>query len=103
MIEVEVCYATADGATRIAVTLPDGATVEDAVRESGIVALLDLDVPRLTFAVFGRPATGGTVLDDGDRVELLRPLLVAPKAARHRRVAKKDALRHPAAPGKAPR
>jgi putative ubiquitin-RnfH superfamily antitoxin RatB of RatAB toxin-antitoxin module len=52
----------------------------------------------LSFAVFGRRATTATPLHDGDRVELLRPLLVDPKEARHRRVAKKRALRDAKAP-----
>ena len=89
-MKVEVCYAEADRATRIALTLAPGATVGDAVRESRIVATLALDATRLTFAVFGRRATPATVLDDGDRVELLRPLRVDPQEARRRRVEKKN-------------
>jgi putative ubiquitin-RnfH superfamily antitoxin RatB of RatAB toxin-antitoxin module len=87
-MEVEVCYATSEGATRITVTLEQGATVEDAVRKSGIAATWSLPISP-SFAVFGRRAKPTTPLHDGDRVELLRPLLVDPKEARHRRVAKK--------------
>jgi putative ubiquitin-RnfH superfamily antitoxin RatB of RatAB toxin-antitoxin module len=84
-MEVEVCYATAEGATRITVRLEEGATVDDAVRESGIAATLPLTTPPLSFAVFGRRATAATPLHDGDRVELLRPLVADPKEARRRR------------------
>lgn len=90
-MEVEVCYALADGATRTAVTVEVGTTVDDAVARSGIVARLGLDSAALAYAVFGRRATGTTVLAEGDRVELLRPLTVDPKEARHRRVAVKRA------------
>ena len=88
-MNVEVCFAEATTATRITVTLAAGATVGDAVDASRIVTDLALDATRLSFAIFGRRATRDTPLDDGDRVELLRPLIVDPMEARRRRVAKK--------------
>ena len=88
-MKVEVCYAEPGGATRIDVELDDGATVNAAIGASAIVERLALDLTGLTFAVFGRRATGETVLAAGDRVELLRPLLVDPKEARRRRAAKR--------------
>ena len=88
---VEVCYALPTAATRIETTLEEGATVAEAVASSGIVALLSLDLDALAFAVFGRRATSDTVLADGDRVELLRPLSIDPKEARRRRAETKRA------------
>lgn len=96
-MDVEVCYAEPLVATRVAVTLEPGATVGDAVARSGIVASLSLDIARLDYAVFGRRATTATVLEAGDRVELLRPLVVDPQTARFRRVEKKRAERATAA------
>lgn len=61
--------------------LPQGATVADAVRAAG----LEADAEGVGVAVFGVVATPATVLHDGDRVELLRPLLLDPKEARRRR------------------
>jgi putative ubiquitin-RnfH superfamily antitoxin RatB of RatAB toxin-antitoxin module len=90
-MDIEVCYAEATGATRIALVLDAGATVADAIAESRIIETLALDRTQLSFAIFGRRATADAPLHDGDRVELLRPLLVDPKEARHRRVAKKRA------------
>lgn len=96
-MKVEVCFAEARGATRIEVDLDAGANVGSAIAASGIVQRLahdlsldlSLDLSRLAFAVFGRRATIDAVLQDGDRVELLRPLLVDPKEARRRRAAKR--------------
>jgi uncharacterized protein len=92
-MKVEVCYAVASGATRIAVVLEEDATLGDALVLSGIESRLSLNRADLSFAIFGRRATLETIVRDGDRVELLRPLVVDPKEARHRRVAKKRALR----------
>ncbi len=96
-MQVEVCYALSTVATRIAVTLEPGATVEQAIAASRIVALLSLDRDALGLAIFGRRATPDTVLEDGDRVELLRPLSVDPKEARRRRAEKRGRDKPPGA------
>ena len=84
-MNVEVCYAEADHATRVAVILPDDARVADAVGASGLVVRLSLDPAVLTFAVFGRRVDGQAPLTEGDRVELTRPLVIDPKEARRLR------------------
>src|SRR3546814_5819457 len=62
--------------------LPAGATVADAVAASGFGA-----EGISGFAIHGERAVAPTLLRDGDRVELLRPLEVDPKEARRRRAA----------------
>ncbi|HEY9540781.1 MAG TPA: RnfH family protein [Luteimonas sp.] len=62
--------------------LPAGATVADAVAASGFGA-----EGISGFAIHGERAVASTLLRDGDRVELLRPLEVDPKEARRRRAA----------------
>ncbi|MCE7031307.1 RnfH family protein [Lysobacter sp. GX 14042] len=63
-----------------AVELPEGATVADALRAAGWSTGVEGAV-----AVFGVVADAATVLHEGDRVELLRPLVVDPREARRRR------------------
>ena len=63
------------------VELPDAARVDDALGESGWT--LEGDFTGL--AVFGVAASGETILHEGDRVELLRPLQMDPKQARRLR------------------
>ncbi len=87
-MKVEVCYALPATATRIAVDVEPGATIDDAVVLSGIESLLGLDRTGSTFAIFGRRASPETVLHDGDRVEILRPLTIAPMEARRLRARK---------------
>ena len=88
-MEVEVCYAERDRVWRVTVALAPGATIAEAIERSRIATSLTHDVDGLDVAVFGRRATRATLLVDGDRVELLRPLVVDPKEARRRRAAKK--------------
>ena len=79
----------------VSLALPPGATVDDAVAQSGIVARFALDPSMLQFAIFGQRAEGSTPLADGDRVELTRPLVADPKRVRRKRAAN-TASRKPA-------
>ncbi|MFY2764997.1 RnfH family protein [Arenimonas sp. MALMAid1274] len=86
MLAVEVVYALPDRSWRVAVQLPAGATVADALALADLGAQVPgLDVDPARLAVFGRSATLQTTLHDGDRVEILRPLLADPKQARRER------------------
>jgi uncharacterized protein len=64
----------------IELELPPGACVADALQAAG----MEFD-QKLACAVFGVNASAGTLLHEGDRIELLRPLVADPKDARRRR------------------
>ncbi len=85
-IEVTVVFALPQQATEIAVTLPAGATLLDALERSGLAARHpDLDLARVQTGIFGKLAERGTPLAHGDRVEVYRPLVADPKARRRSR------------------
>jgi hypothetical protein len=86
-LQVSVVYALPDTATEIELSLPAGSTVGDALSRSGFAAKLpQVDLARCALGVFGRRVERSTVLANGDRVEVYRPLLADPKEARKRRV-----------------
>ncbi|MGG1943305.1 RnfH family protein [Trinickia sp. NRRL B-1857] len=88
-LSIEVCYARADAQTLIAVTMPAGATVRDAIDASDIARQHpEIDLSAAKIGVFGKLASLDTPLADHDRVEIYRPLIVDPKLARQRRVEK---------------
>lgn len=69
---------------RCTMTLPEGCTVADALVHSGLAARhpgLALD----EVGLWGRRVAADTVLRGGDRVEVYRPLVVAPMEARRLR------------------
>lgn len=75
-----------------AVDLPAGATVRDAVRASGWPeATRGQDVSALDIGIWGRRSTLEQAVQEGDRVEIYRPLLVDPKVARRERFQKQGA------------
>jgi uncharacterized protein len=85
-IAVEVVYCPAPGvADRVALVLPAGATVADALRASGIVERNGLPAQALRAGVWCKARALDSALRDHDRVELYRPLTVDPKEARRLR------------------
>lgn len=66
--------------------LPAGATVEQAIRASGLLEVHPtIDLQAAGVGIWGRKAGLGTLLRDRDRVEIYRPLQVDPKVARRER------------------
>lgn len=69
-------------------TLPDGATVGDAIGAAGVLRRHpDSAAGTPDVGIWGRACTLAQRLADGDRVEIYRPLTVDPKEARRVRAA----------------
>ena len=79
-ISIEVLRAWSRRHVAVNLQLPAGSTVADALAASG----LPIDGVS-AYAVFGERVATDAVLGDGDRLELLQPLLLDPKEARRRR------------------
>lgn len=79
-IRVEVVRAWPRRFESIVLNMPAGATVREA-----LVRAEALDHDAGSLAVFGERVGLAHVLADGDRIELLRPLLADPKDARRQR------------------
>ena len=85
-VEVAYCPSPGPGVTdRVALTLPAGAVVADALLGSGLLARHGLALEGLVFGVWSRRCEATTPLRDRDRVEVYRPLRVDPKEARRLR------------------
>ncbi|HEY1141096.1 MAG TPA: RnfH family protein [Lysobacter sp.] len=81
-MKIELLRAWPRRFERIELELPTGATVREAVIAAGWAD----DPEGVAYAVFGQGVDDDAVLRDGDRIELLRPLLADPKEARRQRV-----------------
>ena len=85
-IRVEVVYALPERQSLIALTVKAGTTARMAVKLSGLpVEFPQIEAGHAALGIFGRRVAPDTVLQDGDRVELYRPLRADPKDARRRR------------------
>ena len=95
-ITVEVAYALAERQRIIALQVPRGCSAREAARLSGITREFpDIDLDSADMGIFGKaldgkllPLPDAYVLNPRDRVEIYRPLLIDPKAARQARAAK---------------
>lgn len=85
-IAVSLVCAEPERVFNVDLILPDGATVADAIAESGIrKAWPDVEIREDRVGIFARKASLDTMLRDGDRVEIYRPLKIDPKEARRLR------------------
>ena len=85
-IEIEVAYALPHAQTVIALRVPAGTTIGEAIALSGISARHpQIDLTSAAIGIFGKRGTADTVLNDRDRVEIYRPLIADPKQARRNR------------------
>lgn len=85
-ITVSVVHAEPERVFTAELSLPRGATVAEAIEGSGIrEAGTGIEIREDRLGIFGRKASFDTVLHEGDRVEIYRPLRTDPKEARRRR------------------
>lgn len=86
IVNIEVCYASEALQFLRALRLPAGATIGQAIAQSGVLAAApEIDLGVMQVGVYAKKKTLDTVLRDHDRVEIYRPLIADPKHARRRR------------------
>lgn len=88
-IDVEVAYALPQKQALLALTVNAGTTVLQAAQQSGVVEQFeDVDLENAKFGIFGKVVSPTQVLNEGDRVEIYRPLIADPKEVRKARAAR---------------
>ena len=74
-MHIRVIYALPHAQHQVALELEDGATVEEALRRSGLLERFpEIDLTRNKVGIFGKFAALEQSLRDGDRIEIYRPL-----------------------------
>jgi hypothetical protein len=82
-LAVTVVVAGEGRITRRRIGVEAGTTVAGAVERSGALAEHpELDAARLGFSIYGRPVRPERVVEPGDRIEVLRPLIHDPRDRR---------------------
>ena len=86
-MKVSVAFALPDRQTVLELEVSAGATVAEALEQSGIASTVP-DAAKMAVGIYGKITSRDTVLQPGDRIEIYRPLTEEPKEARRRRVLK---------------
>ncbi len=87
-IVVSVVYALPDHQEKIVLPCPEGTTIRQAIEKSGIMRkITGLDFDRIEAGVYGFRRDLDYRLEDNDRIEIYRPLVLTPTEARRLRAA----------------
>ncbi|PID65388.1 MAG: RnfH family protein [Gammaproteobacteria bacterium] len=90
LINIEVAYATPERQKIIACQVPAGTSLLEAAKLSGISDIfLELDLDTADFGIWGKTKPGKTPVEEGQRIEIYRPLLADPKESRRKRAEKR--------------
>ena len=85
---IEVAYATPEKQTIVECKIDTGTSAREAVKMSGIdLKFPEIDVENCDLGVFGKVIPVDYELQDGDRIEIYRPLIADPKEIRRQRAA----------------
>ena len=86
MIHVEVIYATDKNVEIVPLSVEPDSTVLSAINQSGIISKFpDINLDFNKVGIFSKLCNLDTVVNDGDRLEVYRPLKADPKDARRMR------------------
>ena len=87
--QIEVAYATPAKQMIIECRIAPGTAPREAVRHSGIDRHFpEIDLHNCHLGVFGKAVPEDYELQDGDRIEIYRPLIADPKEVRRQRAAR---------------
>jgi len=93
-ILVEVAYAEPDNQVIIPLMVDEGATVEQAIKLSGVLnSFPDIDLAVNKVGIFSKLSKLDKILREKDRVEIYRKLIADPKEVRKQRAAQGKKMR----------
>lgn len=94
-LNIEVTYALPEKQFLLSVKVKERTTIEEAILASGILALRDdIDLKKNKIGIYSRPAKLTDLVQDGDRVEIYRPLIADPKELRRKRAEKSKEVKN---------
>lgn len=93
-VNIEVAYALPDKQTVISLQVGQGTTIEQAIRQSGILEQFpQIDMAKNKLGIFGKLKKADELVREGERVEIYRSLIADPKVVRKQRAAEGKVMR----------
>ncbi|MEJ6078028.1 RnfH family protein [Vibrio sp. 1-Bac 57] len=89
LIDIEVVYGIPHKQVLLSLKVPEGTTIENCIKLSGIVKHFPEIVPsEAVVGIFSKPDKLDNTVKQGDRIEIYRPLTADPKEMRKLRAEK---------------
>lgn len=93
-INVEVVYAYPDKYFLKKLQVPQNTTIQNVILLSGVLEkYTEIDLRENKVGIFSRPAKLNETVENGDRIEIYRPLLADPKEIRRKKAAEQAAAK----------
>jgi len=84
-MQVGVAYADKFRQVWLKLDVPEGSTAREAIEKSGLLAQFpEIDLDRQKIGMFGKLIKLDTVLEEGTRVEIYRPITADPETVERR-------------------
>jgi len=84
-VDIWVAYGRAERQVCMPLQLPEGSTVEQAIRASGILGQFpEIDLTKQKVGLYGKLAKLEAPLEDGARVEIYRAIIADPNTVKRR-------------------
>jgi putative ubiquitin-RnfH superfamily antitoxin RatB of RatAB toxin-antitoxin module len=89
MIKIEVVYGLPHKQVLLSLSVPEGSSIQECIVLSKIIKHFpEIDPTIANVGIFSRPEKLDTIIKEGDRIEIYRPLIADPKEMRKLRAAK---------------
>ncbi len=88
MINIQVVYALPNNATVIDLDVDAQTNVLQAITKSNILSLCQIALDEHLVGIYGKRCDFNTLVNDGDRIEIYRPLINDPKEIRRKKAAR---------------
>ena len=83
MINIVVAYATPERQVEIALRVVENCTVAVAIKRSGMLTQFpEIQLAQAKVGIYSKRVALDALLEEGDRIEIYRPLTIDPKQAR---------------------
>ncbi len=93
LVNIEVVYAKETDYRSMSLQVEKGSSIEQAIRQSGILTHYpEIDLSLNQVGIYNEIKTLETVVEEGSRIEIYRPLRLSAMAARTLRAAKQKKL-----------
>lgn len=84
-MNIGIAYASSRKQIWLKLQVPDGSTVMQAIEKSGILEQFpEIDLEAQKVGIFGKLTKLDSILEDGNRVEIYRPITADPETAERR-------------------